>query len=155
MVVGGDLETGDVNHDGRPIGAHHLKDLGGELVPVTAWHELRELAPSPSGSAKARARSVLSVPRGAARLPGGERAVSVLLALGPQDELTPELVGRLETACRADSEGAPASHREAVSMDEASGTNVWVSAEGKELSNHARNQSWTTVRVIVRLLLSE
>ena len=53
------------------------------------------------------------------------------------------------TALRADSPGAPSTHAEAMArgdvwVKEARG-DVWVKEETRELENHARNHSWTTI----------
>ena len=45
-------------------------------------------------------------------------------------------------ALRADSAGAPETHRQAVRMGE-----PWPSAEAKELDNHLKNKSWTRISV--------
>ncbi len=50
-------------------------------------------------------------------------------------------LAKIHVALRADSDGAPSSHPEAVKMGE-----PWGSAELKEMNNHASNASWTTIR---------
>ena len=64
----------------------------------------------------------------------------VLLALVAGEELTPNRLAALHRALRAESPGAPASHSEAVRAGQ-----VWIDAEGKELNNHSKNRSWTTI----------
>ena len=84
------------------------------------------------------------VPRKSVRLPGGGRALPVLVALGHDEDLrSPDVLANLASlgqALRADSPGAPSNHREAVEAGR-----IWLDAEAKELGNHARNASWTSI----------
>ena len=86
-----------------------------DLIPITSWEST-------------------------ARAPSSDSATPVLVALSADEELSPKRLMALHRALRADSLGAPATHREAVKM----GT-VWIDAERKELNNHKKNQSWTTI----------
>ena len=105
----------------------------GELLPLTAWQELR----------------ADELPRRAGRrLPGGSRAVEVCVALRDDDgapslALLAQDVG---AALRADSADAPSTYAEAARRGI-----VWVgpddSATGKELKNHRDNSSWQTISV--------
>jgi hypothetical protein len=78
------------------------------------------------------------------RLPGGGRALPVFVALKRGDAISsPDVLANLALlgqALRADSPGAPSTHREAVEAGQ-----IWLDAEAKELSNHARNASWTSI----------
>ena len=98
-----------------------------EILPLTAWVAAGSLP------RKARQRS--------ARLPGGGIGVPIDVLLADGEELTPELITSLSAALRADSPGAPGTHQQAVAAGE-----IWMRAEGKELDNHRRNESWKTIR---------
>ena len=93
------------------------------LLPISQWR-----------NADARA-----CPR-RSRLPGGKRATPVLVAIADDSAPTDALLEELHVALRADSAGAPATHRQAEAAGE-----VWILAEKKELSNHANNKSWTLI----------
>jgi hypothetical protein len=99
-----------------------------DLVPISPWSAL----------------DVRCVPRKSVRLPGGGRALPVLVALGHDEDLrSPDVLANLASlgqALRADSPGAPSNHREAVEAGR-----IWLDAEAKELGNHARNASWTSI----------
>jgi len=99
-----------------------------DLVPISPWSTL-------DGSC---------VPRKSMRLPGGGRALPVFVALKQGDDISsPDVLANLALlgqALRADSPGAPSTHREAVQAGQ-----IWLDAEAKELSNHARNASWTSI----------
>jgi hypothetical protein len=99
-----------------------------DLVPISPWSSL-------DGSC---------VPRKSVRLPGGGRALPVFVALKRGDDISsPDVLANLALlgqALRADSPGAPSTHREAVEAGQ-----IWLDAEAKELSNHARNASWTSI----------
>ena len=74
-------------------------------------------------------------------MPGGRRAVEVLVALTAAPSESPCLFDGLQVALRADSPGAPSTHRQAVKAGR-----IWLQAERKELDNHANNQSWAPIR---------
>lgn len=104
-----------------------------EHVPVTDWHLLP------------------FAPRGkiGKRLPGGARAIEVSIGLGSEEKVTPTLLSIVSSsllaplqhhALRADSPDAPDTHAEAMRRGD-----VWVKAEGKELDNHAKNESWVPI----------
>jgi hypothetical protein len=99
-----------------------------DLVPISPWSTL----------------DGRRVPRKSVRLPGGGRALPVFIALGRDEDLcSPDVLANLANlglALRADSPGAPSNHREAVEAGQ-----IWLDAEAKELGNHARNASWTSV----------
>ena len=99
-----------------------------DLVPISPWSSL----------------DGRRVPRKSVRLPGGGRALPVLVALGHDEDLrSPDVLANLASlgqALRADSPGAPSNHREAVEAGR-----IWLDAEAKELGNHARNASWTSI----------
>ena len=99
-----------------------------DLVPISPWSSL-------DGSC---------VPRKSVRLPGGGRALPVFVALKRDDDIySPDVLANLALlgqALRADSPGAPSTHREAVEAGQ-----IWLDAEAKELGNHARNASWTSI----------
>jgi hypothetical protein len=99
-----------------------------DLVPISPWSAL-------DGH---------RVPRKSVRLPGGGRALPVFVALGLNEDLySPDVLtnlARLGQALRADSPGAPSTHREAVEAGQ-----IWLDAEAKELGNHVRNASWTSI----------
>eukprot|EP00900_Chrysochromulina_parva_P015768 jgi/Chrpa1/24192/Chrysochromulina_OHIO_Genome00025913-RA len=99
-----------------------------DLVPISPWSTL----------------DGCRVPRKSVRLPGGGRALPVFVALGRDEDLcSPDVLANLANlslALRADSPGAPSTHREAVEAGQ-----IWLDAEAKELGNHARNASWTSI----------
>ena len=99
-----------------------------DLVPISPWSALDGRC----------------VPHKSVRLPGGGRALPVFVALGHNEDLhSPHVLAnlaRLGQALRADSPGAPSNHREAVEAGR-----IWLDAEAKELGNHARNASWTSI----------
>ena len=101
-------------------------DAGLDLVPVTPWSALA------ASRMPRRTRS--------RRLANGGHAVPLFVALPEGSKVTPETIASLHAALRADSPGAPSTHREAVNAGE-----IWIGAEGTELKNHKRNQSWTTI----------
>ena len=72
--------------------------------------------------------------------PSSGTALPVLLALSPDEELTPKMIAALHLALRADSPGAPSSHGEAVKAGE-----VWIAAERTEMKNQKGNATWTTM----------
>jgi hypothetical protein len=74
------------------------------------------------------------------RLPGGSRAFVFEVALRPDDSVHESLVSVLNEALRADSPGAPSTHKEAVNRG-----GVWIAAEDKELGHHLANGSWDNV----------
>ena len=104
----------------------------GELIPVSNWVSVAHGAK----------------PASAKRLPGGAMAVEIEIAVQdgelPSDwssnALFSQLTEGLKYALRADSPDAPSTHAEAVTLG-----HVWVQAEGTELENHARNESWVTI----------
>ena len=101
------------------------------LIPITAW------------SAMDGSRAPKRSPRSwrATRLPNGRHALPVLVALDADETLSLERADALCLALRADSPGAPSNHREAME----SGA-IWIDAEGTEIGNHKRNQSWKTIK---------
>ena len=98
----------------------------GFVVPLTQWRDVaKEDFPSHRG-------------RGA-RLPGGGRAIPVLVAVSPDDDLS-DISTQLLQALKADSPGAPATHKQAMARGE-----LWIKAETKEIGNHKNNESWIAI----------
>ena len=50
------------------------------------------------------------------------------------------LFAQFQTSLRADSEGAPSTHREAKTTDESAGNSTWQDGERSELKNHEKNR---------------
>ena len=74
------------------------------------------------------------------RLPGGARALLLEVAIDDSKAPSHTLLAAIGHALRADSPDAPSTHAEAVAAGE-----IWIKAEGKELGNHSKNESWVTV----------
>ena len=55
------------------------------------------------------------------------------------------LFAQFQTSLRADSEGAPSTHREAKTTDESAGNSIWQDGERSELKNHEKNSSWQLI----------
>ena len=100
------------------------------LIPISPWSSLDGRR--------------LSLGSSSTRLSGGGHALPVLVALPHDDDLaspaTLDHLASLHDALRADSPGAPSNHREAAEAGQ-----IWMAAEAKELGNHARNGSWTSI----------
>ena len=100
------------------------------LIPISPWSSLDGRR--------------LSLGSRSTRLSGGGHALPVLVALSHDDDLaspaTLDHLASLHDALRADSPGAPSNHREAAEAGQ-----IWMAAEAKELGNHARNGSWTSI----------
>ena len=111
--------------------ACHAAAIGGasdgELMPATDWQACQPLP--------LKAKRSLGK-----RLPGGGRAVEILVGIGDGDSLQSALSSSGGFALRADSPDAPSTHAEAMRRGM-----VWVRAESTELGNHATNQSWVLI----------
>ncbi|MGA0059339.1 MAG: reverse transcriptase domain-containing protein [Planctomycetota bacterium] len=95
-----------------------------QLVPLSSWVNISRIPP-----------------KAGKRLPGGARVVEVHVAVEPGDENSMQaLISSLGHALRADSPGAPSTHREAVAAGD-----IWIRAEEKEMTNHKSNGSWVTI----------
>ena len=70
-----------------------------------------------------------------------QRVREALLCLATESSMHVSLYTEIFESLRADSAGAPSTHKEAMSMGD-----PWPGAESTELGNHAHNKSWSYVR---------
>ena len=123
------MEVADYMEEQAALTAIHGGDDLALLVPLSGWTDI----PASEVHQALTARSI--------ELPGGRRAIEVLVAADERSDLSSVgCASLLHAALRADSIGAPASHRQAAARGK-----VWVDAEINELGNHRRNQTWTLI----------
>ena len=100
-----------------------------DVVPIGNWRDVGDIP------------DVTTLRLNSRRLPTGEFAVDLDVALRPDEKpSTALLVDTVGAVLRADSPDAPSTHAEAMRQGD-----VWLPPEAKELANHARNASWTTI----------
>ena len=99
------------------------------VTPITPWLAAPSARPPTSkGKAPSKGKKTRS------------RQVAFLVALADGGQPTAADMESLHLALRADSPDAPSNHAEAERRGE-----IWIKAEGKELSNHKSNSSWKCV----------
>jgi hypothetical protein len=117
-----------------------------ELTPLSPWAALSDVDTnlwallSASGRSTPIDSETIIVDAQSALHTLSSTATASSLPRASYQSLFAELT-KLHVALRADSDGAPSSHKEAAEMGE-----PWGSAELKEMGNHSSNASWSTIK---------